>query len=243
MPEEPDINKFLAELAIAVSKGSYIKLKEKFLEVWAKNKSKKDFGFTPSPERAKEIYQIGLSKSFDTLKEIVGKDHWALNLIKVGIHLAELSDKGERELVDKIRAESHKNKGRTALSVVNLGSTGAINGIIKYLDNLRTKGFLIEALLEEFDRILTEWEQITIFVKKDTDQLTVRAAITDKITRKLPIFFIFSYGALASDSAMKSIAELNNANQLRPNGYDWDAYPQFDGVGTQIYMWTFERYN
>jgi hypothetical protein len=244
MPEggfESDIAKEILKEAVKVAGTAvYNSVKEKFLKFWNEDKFKKDYGFPYSIEDAKEVYAIGQSVSFKTLKECIGNKHWALNFIKVGIRISDLSDKGEREKVDLIRGEIRKTKGLRPINIVNMGSTGAIKGIVNYLDSLRMKEYSREAIIEEFERIIYDWENVTIFVDKGSNKETIKSRIVDKVDSEIPLFFIFSYGLDASQIAMYSIAELRNEGLIEPNGYILDTQPRFDGVGTIIYMWTLE---
>jgi hypothetical protein len=168
--EDKKITDILKEAAKGFGEGfgksAYNDLKKVFLERWYENKSKKNFGFPANPEMAKQIYSIGHKTSFKILKSCVGRYHWALNLIKLGIFISELSDKGEREKINEMREQISKNKGWKAINVVNMGSTGAINGIINYLDGLKINDSSEEVVKQEFDRIIEEWQKITVFVEK-----------------------------------------------------------------------------
>jgi len=235
-----DPNKILVEAVKALGTAAYDKLKEKFLDKWKESQFKKDFGFTDDVENAKKIYEMDKTASFQTLKECIGNSHWALNFIKVGLRISDLSDVGERRKVDEIRSEIRKSKGIRPLNIVNMGSTGAIKGVINFLDNLRKNDYSKEAIIEEFESIIYNWENITIFVDKSISKDAVKIKIYDKIEKKIPLFFVFSYGSDANQIAMCSIAEMRNANLIEQKGYLPDSQPKFDGVGTKIYMWVFE---
>jgi hypothetical protein len=240
-----DINAFLAEVAVTsvekIGEKAYEEIKIRFLDKWKTQGFEKKFGFTVDIKTAKKIYEIGYDHSFEMLKNCIGKKHWALNFVKVGIYISQLSDKGERDIVDKIKEEVRKTKGYRPLNIVHMGSTGAIKGVISYLDELKGKGHLKESLIQEFERIIFEWEKITVFISKETNEGAVSGLIINKMKEGPTLFFVFSYGAMASAPAMCSIANLNKNNTIRENNYMFFTYPQYDGVGTEVYMWSFEK--
>ena len=237
MLRDLDINKVIGNLLNEKSKEAT----KKFIDFWTNTKFKKKYGFPPQEycNISKKIYETGKNPHFLRLITLIGKDHWAINLIRIGISICELNDKGEKDKIDIIRDKIWKDRGLNALRILNMGSTGAIKGVINYLDNLSMKGFSKEALIEEFDRLLKEWEGITIFVQKGTDSFLVKNSIVLKILYKLNLLFVFSYGEGANKIAMESIAELNNKKQLE--GYLLDNYPTYDGAGIKVYMWCFTK--
>ncbi len=238
MPElELDVNKVLAHFIDIKSKDG----KANFLKWWNDNKFKKEFGFPASEFRiiAIEIGKIGKRVLFKQLKDCIDKNHWSLNFIKVGICISELSDKGERDKVTSIRNRIYKNKGWKELNIVNMGSTGAIKGILNYLTNLRLKEYSQESITKEFERIIEEWEKITVFVSNESNKDEVKLRVKEKVVANPPLFFVFSYGSEANHHAYYAIAELN-IEQIFQSKYIWDTWPRFDSVGTKIYMWTFD---
>jgi hypothetical protein len=245
MPEESgglDINKLLIEAAKAIGTSAYNKIKENFLEKWKDNQFEKEFGFPPKQFilLAEKVQKIGDETYFKRLKECIGRGHWTLPFIKIGICISELSDKGERCEIDKIRDSIHKKKGWKVLNIVNMGSTGAIRGVIEYLDDLSKKNYSSESIIQEFERIIQQWSNIAVFVHKENSEHIIRNSIREKIRQKMPIFFIFSYGAEANQIAMNTISYLRTNREIEPNDYLFDAFPKYDGVGTKVYMWNFK---
>lgn len=231
----------LVEAAKAVGTGAYNDLKEKFLKKWGKNEFKKKYGFLPQNYEfiASEIQDIGQKTYFKCLKECIGKKHWALDHIKVGITISELGGKGDIVGVNEIRKEIRKNKGSNALNIVKMGSTGAIMGVINYLDALRRGDYSQKVIVEEFEKIISEWLRITVFVRKEDSKVHIGNIIKAKLSNRLPLIFVFSYGFDANSVAMHSISDLRNEGEIEPEDYILESLPSFDGVGTEIYMWTF----
>jgi len=235
-----DPNKVLADLALKVGTDIYKKIAASVLEVWVSNGFKKKYGFTPKPRIAKQVLSSRKDASFSTLKICVGSKHWALNSVAVGLYISQLNDSGERDEVNMIRREIKKNKGRRHLNIVHMGSTGVIKGVINHLDDLRLKGFSRISLTEEFERIIAEWDTITIFVHLNDIKTKVQYKIREKLQVRMPLFFVFSYGWEAANIAISAISEIRNNKEIEPEGYLFEGERRFDDVGTRVYMWTFE---
>lgn len=201
---------------------------------------KKKYGFVPNAQEANSLQRIRESPLFCRLKECVG-NHWSLNLVAVGIYIMELNDEGERKLIQEIRDRTNKKYGPRGMKIVNLGSTGVILEVIEYLDSLKLrKGYSKEHIGLGFDNILDGWEQISIFVKSGHDEDILYSDIVDHMFRKIPIFFIFSYGS-ACTVAMKIIAEMNvNGLIIQRYNYLFWVKPGKDRAGKVKYTWDFE---
>ncbi len=201
---------------------------------------KKKYGFVPNTTEANSLQRINESPIFCRLKECAG-NHWSLNLVKVGIYIMELNDEDERILVREIRDRIHKQHGPKGMKILNLGSTGVILDVIEYLDDLKTrKGYGEEHIASEFDRILENWEQISIFVRSEHDENALYDEILTHMYRKIHIFFVFAYGT-ACKVAMTTIAEMNNEGMITERyGYLFWVKPGKDRAGKIKYTWEFE---
>lgn len=201
---------------------------------------KKKYGFVPDEQEAKAIKRISESPRFCRLKELIG-NHESLNLVRVGIYIMELNDIGERQLINEIRNRVNKRYGHRGMKIINLGSTGTIFDVIDYLDTLKLrKGYGKEHIILEFNKILDNWERITIFVKSEQDEKSLYQNIQIYMRLKHPIFFVFAYGTACS-VAMKTIADMNNARLItQKNHYLIWSKPGKDRAGKLKYAWNFE---
>lgn len=229
----------LKEMVRGVGEAAYADGKKQLIKLWKRNVGKKEFGVTIEPSVADAIKKIGKRIRFEALKNCLGVDFWALNFIRLGMHISEISDDGERAEVDELREEIRKLKGYRASTVVKMGSTGAIAGVINHIESLMLQGYSRESIIEEFEKFVDEWEDITIFVRKGNNNSQIRIKILEKIDRRKRAFFVFSYGIQASKVAMYSIAELRNADQIEPRNYLMFSYLTYDGVGVKVFMWSF----
>ena len=231
-----DIKELLGKYAEGAGKETAKQLLKKIKELI----NKKRYGFTTSDLLANSLENIGKRDVFQRLKECVG-NHRAQNLIRVGIHISELNEEGQRKTVEKLRSEVFASRGARGLNIINMGSTRAIVGVIEYLSTLKMqKNLKKEETAVELDEIIREWTRITIFVKRDSSIEEISSKILDHIKRKVPLFFVFGYGAIARGIATKSVAKLNNENQIYENDYLFFASNVPDNTGCYVFSCIFQ---
>jgi len=225
------------ELTKDLRKDAYSYIKQRVKELLDESK----YGFVPKPEEAKAIQSISKSDIYSRLKDCVGKKHWSLPLIKTGLYIAELKGKDRQDIISRIKQDILNRHGDRGLKVMHLGDTGMIRDYVAYLSNLKLERNLsVSETGERLDDMIRDWEKITIFVKHDD----LEKEISDKIRRffseKHEVFFVFSTGS-ANEIAARTIAQLNNSDEIRKNNYIFrthsDPYTEEKG---QRYRWMFE---
>ncbi len=121
-----------------------------------------------------------------------------------------------------------------------MGSTGVVTDVIQYLSFIKIKNNLSQIDVSlEFDKILENWEQITIFVKAEDKKEEIYSKIKSFMERRLHVFFVFAFGS-ASPIAMQAIAQLHNDRTISNESYLPFVIPKMNLVGTEIYTWSFE---
>ena len=83
MAEQPDENKFLAELTLAIANGITESIKNKIKEFWLKL----EYGVTINAEESESLKKISENDFYLLFKKYLG-EHWSLKLIKVGIYIS-----------------------------------------------------------------------------------------------------------------------------------------------------------
>ena len=188
------------------------------------------------------IQKIDKNPKFSRLIELIGK-HESLYLVKIGIYIMTLNDKGKRQLIDTIKEDVANKYGTVGVNILYLGSTGVVFDVIDYLDTLNLKGKTKDEIITEFERILDEWEQITFFITKDHDENHVRENIEIHMKLGQPIFFVFAYGS-ACNVAMRTIAKMNVERLIRQKDhYLFFVTPDIDKAGRIKMAWRFEKIN
>jgi hypothetical protein len=202
--------------------------------------NKRRYGLTTSDNTAKALKSINETDKFKRLKQCVG-NHWALEIIRVGLHIADLNEEGQREIVEEVRAEVYHDKGALGMKIIGMGSTHAIDAVIDCLSDLKMRDNLPQDYLaKELDRIISEWERITVFVKKDSDVANIKAEILKHIELRQLTFFVFSYGSVACNNGSRAIARLSNEKHIMQKGYLYFLKPKQDCTGCKIFSWIFK---
>lgn len=209
--------------------------KRRIYDLWLQNK----YGFTPSKEEAIAIQRISQREIYKRLKGCIGK-HWALDLLRVGIYISELNEVGSKETVERIKEDVYNRFRARGVRILTLGSTGIIVQVIEFLSDLKSENNLNEEEIGlELDRILDEWDRITIFVKRDDPESSVLDRINRYIEQQHQLFFVFTFGRTAFRKATKTIAKLNNDNVILDNHYLFDSDLRINQAGDPIYTCLF----
>lgn len=233
MPEQPDLNRILAELTLAAAKGLTESLKNKVKEFWLKS----EYGVTINAEESESLKKISENDFYILFKKYLGS-HWSLKLIKVGIYISELNEEGKRERAKLLEDEAYKKYGPKGKRIIQLASTGILVPVMQYLIDLKlNKGANILVLNNEFDKILGEWEKISIPIHRDSVEKVIADSVKEKMKTGYPIFFVYASGS-ASKIAQLTIAKMKNENVF-------DSYIFFlkNKVinGFEYCLWVFEK--
>ena len=234
MPEPPEENKFLAELTVAIAKGLTEPIKNKIKEVWLKL----EYGVTINVEESESLKKISENDFYLLFKKYLG-EHWSLKLIKVGIYISELNEEGKRERAKQLYDESFKKYGRKGQRIIQLASTGILVPVMKYIVDLKLdKGANPIVLNREFDKILDEWEQISIPVHRESSEEAINNEIQKKISKGYPIFFVYASGS-ASKIAQLTLAKMRNENMF---DHKYLMFPKIKVINDIEYcLWVFEK--
>ena len=118
---------------------------------------------------------------------------------------------------------------------MNLGSTGIIKEIVSYLDDIKLrKDYNYIEMGKIFDKILNDWRDITIFVKKEDSPNEIKIKITQKMFEKRIIFIIFGKG-YAANIAISAIVSMKLNNEFE--GYLFFLQENLN----RSYTWVFEK--
>jgi len=234
MEGPPDETKILAELILAASKELTSSILDKIKKVWLK----KEYGITLNPEEGESIKKIAETQFYLLFKKYLGQ-HWSLNLIKVGLYISQLNEDGRKERAKQISDEAYKKYGEKGARIIQLASTGTLISIMDHIIDLKhNKDANCIVLNQAFDKILEEWELISIPVNRDMDKIKLEDEIKSKISTGHSIFFVYGCGS-AAQNAFLTIAKMN------VDGYFSEKYfmtPKNKIINDVDYcLWTFEK--
>lgn len=236
MVDDFDANKFLAELTIAVTKGLVTSTKQSIQKIW----SKLEYGITLNPEESKSLKDISESEFYRIFKKYLG-NHWSINLIKVGLYISDLDEGGNQERAREIQGEVFKKYGHKGVKITHLASVGILIPVMNYIIDLKLqKDASIIVLSQEFDKILSEWDTISIPVSADLTELNLREKILQKMNNNYPIFFVFSSGRAARNTQL-TLAKMNN-EQLFSGKYLMTSKNRVNPISKiEHCLWTFDK--
>ena len=210
------------------------KIKEKIKELFCTRK----YGFTDSVENAKKLYEISETSLFQSFKKCIS-DPTYLNLIREGLRVSYLNDNGRKKEIDDLKTEVNKRFGRFGLRIMSIASTGELEKVVAYLVDLKLrKNYNIIDLTKEFEKIVDNWNKITIFVKTEHTKIHITTEITRLMNNKEDIFFVFAYGS-AVQNTIESIATLN-INKEFSEKYLFEGRRGIDKAGCIHYKCFFE---
>ncbi len=145
LPPDPSLRELLELIATGKLVGDALKeAKKKIKELW----ERREYGFTPDPELANELQRISKSDAYKRMKDCIGHHHF-LSLIKLGLRIAELSDEGRVETIAKIKNSVYKKYGIRGVRILNMGGTGVLLEIIKYLSQLKMEKITLREIWQK----------------------------------------------------------------------------------------------
>jgi len=128
----PELLKLYAAGTIGKDAIEWVKLRIK--KLW----EKKQYGFTPEPQIASGLQRINKSDAYQRTKGCIGNNPY-LNLIRLGLRIEELSEKGKIEAIANMRNNVYDKYGNDGIKILNMGSTGALMPIIQHLSDIKIK--------------------------------------------------------------------------------------------------------
>lgn len=227
----------LKSLLNSVAAGTIIisKASEKIREFWLSKK----YGFTTAKKHANELYEISNTFLFQQFEKCIATPVY-VTLVRDGLRISYLNDEGRRKEIDEIRKEAYERYGIRATKILDISSTGELQRVVEYLIDLKLrKNYNIFDLTKEFEKVLDDWERITLFVKSEHNIAHILKEINWHVEQKQDFFFVFAYGS-AIQHTIEAIAELNNKGIFR-NKYLFDSKKEVDKANKEKYKCVFER--
>ncbi len=209
---------------------------QRIKELW----EKREYGFTPDPEVAAGLQNISKSDAYKRMRECIG-NHRFLGLVKLGFRVDELNEQGKTAAIANIKSNVFEKHGIEGVRIITMGTAGILTGIIQYLSDTKLKNNYSQAIMsDQFDNIIKNWTQITIFHQAEKGSRTLEKSIRTFMKANYPIFFVFSMGA-ASEQATKLIAQLRRDDIIRKNGYMFTLYRRKEVAGRVMHTWLFQN--
>ncbi|MBL7148316.1 MAG: hypothetical protein ISS82_05815 [Nanoarchaeota archaeon] len=223
-----DLKNLVLNELLELFKNSSGNVKDKIIQIIKEKLSLQKPLISISKEETRTFYEITKTQIYAEMENCLGS-HWSMNLIALGLYVAQLNKDQKTELQKRVSQEVHLRYGVKGLRILEIGSTGAIINIIRYISDIKVRqNYTFIEIGKLFDKILEEWQNITIFVKSEETINNIEIKIMNFISLKKPLFFIFAYGS-AVNNTISTIAKLNNDDTFRSNGYIFYANTQYIG--------------
>lgn len=202
----------------------------------------KKFGCTPSNELADSLRKIDSTPKFCKLQKLIG-NHPSLRLARIGLYLETLNEKGQTEIVEKIRGQIFENHGEAGIQFLDIGSSGLMSEVIDSLENINIQFNLSQYdLVKRYEYIIRKMNYITIYIDNEQSPQNIELKISQKMEQYPQDFYAVATG-LASDKTMQVIAKMSNQKKFQEKGYMFfspNIRPQ--GDARKQYIWTFSRF-
>ncbi len=165
-----------------------------------------------------------------------------MSLVKLGLSIAELSDKGRVKTIARIKNEVYRKSKTRGVKILNMGGTGVLLGVIQHLSQQKVEHNYDQSdTLAIFNRIINKWTEITIFHKTEHGQSELKNRIIAYMQISRELFFVFASGT-AGDQAKKVIAQLSNKSEIRKSGYLFHLNERKEDItGRVLFTWVFQK--
>ncbi len=190
--------------------------KDQLISFFSRNK----VGFLPKGCGLGDLKHSQKKQSFKQLKYLLG-EHPTLPIISIGLWINSLPEEDQKKGVEGIRNSIYKTHKKKGVSILNMASTGFMEGFIKFLTNYNLKKNLTkEELIDIYEQSLEDWERISLFIQKNQPLENTVQAIQLKLAQGMPFIYVFaSYGAILTMQSV--IAQLRSSNLLQQFGYTY----------------------
>jgi len=183
------------------------------------------YGFVPNPIEADILQKISNRHQFREFKHIIPNSKYE-DAIRVGYLITRLTKTQTRNNDNVIRIREIKDElrqrhnGYFLIRATTMVTTGTIVPAIEYLSELKRKGYDKENLDLEFEKMLNDWDDITLFVTRENDVDELIGIIDTKLSKEdRKILIIYAYGR-AKYIATKAVAGILNSDVAEDYFYE-----------------------
>ena len=194
-------------------------------------------GFLPPGTNYEVLQKIKRTKAVKQLEFLIGSDHFTLPIVIVGLSMVSMPENKKAEVaVDSRNAIYHKH-GLKGVHILNICTTGYMDKFIMFLAKLNvSRNMSKKELIDVYEKILEDWERLTIFVQKHHSTKHIFKICESKMIQNLPFFHMFAaYGAL------KIAGEVTKKLNKETKGYGYRvAQEPLNPEGSRV-VWIFEK--
>lgn len=179
------------------------------------------YAFVPNREEAERLKEFESNSMYKQVKLLVPHLRY-IDLIRTGLLIDSYhrqNREGDNERVISIKQNiSRRPNGGKLLKIVKLPCAPFFAVILRYLYDLKVKGYSDQQLEEKFDELVAYWEESSEFVKNEHDiPHIVKFCEAQAHLKKSPIFLLAMRNAVKK--LEKAMQKLEDAGFFKKNNY------------------------
>lgn len=234
MSEDTEPYEKMGEFAYGFFKSFLKEKRESLSKFFAKQK----VGFVPLGFDYSVFQKLQKKTAFKQLKFLVGNHH-TLPIVTVGLWINSLDEQEQLKIAEANRDQIYKKYKEKGVNILNMGTTGFMEGFIKFLTNYALKkNPSKEEMIDIYEKTLEDWSNKTIFVQKTNSENHILHKCRNKIDQDLRFFYMFaSYEAIKV--SRKVVENLVKDKILQEANYE--VYTEKLNIEGSRKVWIFEK--
>jgi len=214
-----DTLKYLVSLKI-VDFGiqAYSTLKEKIHRKWELYY----YAIVPNKKEALILEDLGKHPDYQTVISLIPK-HRYKDTIRTGLLIRSYMIKNDEQSKERCKEiklmVARRPDGTTLMKMIHLTTTPYFGLVLRYLSHQKQNGYTERQLLEEFDSIITEWDDEQYLPVKSKYTITqVKRFCMKNIMGSRKKFFLIGMN-VAAEKIEGAITDLKKLGSFRKGGY------------------------
>ncbi len=224
---------YLVSKGIDFTQRGYDELKKIIID----KQHEKKYLFVPIREEALKLKKLSGDTKYREL-ELLVPNYKYLDLIRTGLLIDYYRNNFSREndeRIKEIKFDIIKNPGgKRLLKIVNLPSTIFFSSIIKYLHNLKVNDYPENHIQEEFEELVDDWEDSSLFVEKTDEIDKIKIFCHKQKEENTDRFFILATKERAISLVEESLNDLEQENFFVENFYKYRVFKDGEERGQRI---------
>jgi len=179
------------------------------------------YAFVPLKEEAQKLLQFSKESAYKKVETLVPHYRY-IDIIRTGLLIDfyhRRNQKGDSERVSQIKKSIRSRpNGAKLLKISNLPTTPFFESVLRYVFNLKGKGYSENQLEETFDSIVTDWEAASKFVRNEHTPTDVVTFCETQANIKTSPFFVLGMRSV-SKTVEAALDKLKKKKFFKKNGY------------------------
>lgn len=226
-----EIIKYLVVIKLPdYSQKGYEKIKKLVIEKF--NESR--YAFVPNKEEAKKLKAFGKTPEYKTIVNLIPSYKY-IDTIRTGLlvkNYLDTNSKEDNERTREIKTQiGRRPNGKYLMTLVHLVSTPYFSVVTKNLFLSKAKGYSESNLLDEFDEIVSEFEDSYLPVKTNYSKKQIKDFCEKQVVARKRKFFLLGI-MKAANNIESVIADLNKF--FKANRYSSKVEKDDEGIEPRV---------